>query len=404
MDVEITYIFLFLSLFFEVFLLMSFLERRGSLGPQASLPAELPSVAIVVPCFNESKTVGATIQSLLALQYPEELLEVIVVDDGSRDETYAVAKQFESNRVKVFRKENGGKHSAMNFALAHTAAALIGCLDADSTVASSALLAIIPAFNNPKVAAVTPGILTKKPENMLQHMQEAEYRLGVFVRFTLAALGSAYITPGPFSIFRTAVVRELGGWKHGHSTEDLEMALHIQDKGYIIANAPRAIVYTGTPRSLTALFRQRVRWSYGFLRNGVEYRHMFANSSYGNLGIIVLPMALASIGITLYFAAHLLLAAISGIAHEITMLRVEGFSFHPSFSFFYINTSALWFIIIISIAIVIALISVGSFIGTGNRRPPIGTVLFVLFYSLVAPFWLGTAVVRAVFKTGVHWR
>jgi cellulose synthase/poly-beta-1,6-N-acetylglucosamine synthase-like glycosyltransferase len=366
---------------------------------------DLPSVAIVVPCFNESKTLGATVRSLLALEYPPEKLQIIIVDDGSTDDTYAVARQFESDRVKVFRKANGGKHSAMNFALAQTQADLIGCLDADSVVAPDALLVIAPLFDNSKIAAVTPGILIKKPENMLQHMQEAEYRLGVFVRFTLAALGSAYITPGPFSILRTSVVRELGGWKHGHSTEDLEMALNIQDKGYLIGNAPKAIVYTGTPRTLPALFRQRVRWSYGFLRNGAEYRHMFANKRYGNLGLIILPMALLSIGITIFFSVHLLLSAISTVTHGILRLRIVGFDFNrASFSVFYLNTSALWFIIIASVAIVIGLISVGSYIGTGRRRPPIGTVLFVLFYSLVAPFWLTAAVVRAVFKTGVRWR
>ena len=428
MGSEITYIFLFISLFFEVFMLVSFLDK-GTFKTSVERPtdslardASLPTVAIVVPCFNEGKTVAATIDSLMHIDYPSDRLEIIVVDDGSTDDTLAVAKRFETDtaiwelnsqnanlgvklpKVSVFHKENGGKHTAMNFALAHTQAQLIGCLDADSIVAPSALRQIADVFGDVQVAAVTPGILIKKPETILQHMQDAEYRLSVFNRFPLAALGSAFIPPGPFSIFRTAVVKAQGGWRHGHSTEDMEMALRMQEAGYLIGNAPGAVVYTGTPRTLPALFRQRVRWTYGFLRNAVDYRHMFGNRTYGNLSIIILPTALASIGIAIYFFARILFYAIVALSHTITRIEILGISLHPSLSIFYFNTSAMWFLIYIAVTLVVGLISLGTYIGSGRRLPPIGTPLFVLFYSFLVPLWLSAAVVRAVFKTGVRWR
>jgi len=406
---NIVYVFLFISLYFEVFMLVSFIQSRMERGMRRGIlrhdESHMPTVAIVVPCFNEEKTVAGTITSLLTLDYPHDKIEIIVVDDGSKDATLAVARRFESDRrVRVFHKENGGKHTAMNYALAHTDAELIGCLDADSIVDPKALKEIAPVFQNPEVAAVTPGILIKKPENILQHMQNAGYGLGIFSRFTLASLGSAFITPGPFSIFRTSVVRDLGGWRHGHSTEDLEMALRIQERGDVIGNAPRAIVYTGTPRTFKALFRQQVRWTYGFLRNAVDYRHMFGNKSYGNLGLVILPMALISIGIAIFFFVRIVLFAMFEIAHLVTRIEITGLMPRFSFDLFYVNTSALWFIIYVSVVLVIVLISIGSFISTGNRRPPMGVVPFVLFYSLLAPLWLGTAVVRAIFKTGVKWR
>ena len=137
-----TYSLLFISLYFEIFLLVGFLERRFATqtnkGPALAL-ASYPSVAIVVPCFNEETTVAGTMASLLELDYPKEKLEIIVVDDGSRDATLSIAKQFETDpRVRVFHKENGGKHTAMNYGLEQTNAELIGCLDADSIVASDA--------------------------------------------------------------------------------------------------------------------------------------------------------------------------------------------------------------------------------------------------------------------------
>ena len=403
----VTYSLLFISLYFEIFLLVSYLERRRvSRGVSAAhAPARFPKVAIIVPCFNEEKTVQSTIESLLNLTYPEDKFEVIVVDDGSRDNTLASARKFEIDpRVRVFHKENGGKHSAMNFALAHTDAELIGCLDADSVVAPEALLRVIPVFENTEVAAVTPGIHTKKPTNLLQHMQEVEYRLSIFNRFMLAFLGSAFITPGPFSIFRADIVRALGGWRYGHSTEDMEMALRMQEAGYLIGNAPLATVYTSTPLRVKQLFRQRVRWTYGFLRNAVDYRRMIGNREYGNLGLFILPTAILSIGAGIFFFFKIAYEIGSDVGHEIHKIMLTGLLPHMSLNLFYLNTSAMWFLVWIAVALILLLISIGSFIGTGKMRPPIGTPLFILFYSFLVPLWLSAAVVRAVLKTGVRWR
>jgi cellulose synthase/poly-beta-1,6-N-acetylglucosamine synthase-like glycosyltransferase len=399
---------LFLSLYFEIFLLLAFLQRtfRGAQAEDAVAGASLPRVAIIVPCFNEEKTLAGSLASLLALDYPKALLEIIIVDDGSRDATLAIANEFRSDsRIRVFHKENGGKHSAMNLGLEHTDAELVGCLDADSIVAPDALLKIIPVFDNPKVAAVTPGIQVKRPTTMLQHMQNVEYRLSIFNRFILAALGAVFITPGPFSIFRSGVIRELGGWRYAHSTEDMEMALRLQEAGHLIANAPGAIVHTSTPPTLRALFRQRVRWTYGWLRNAVDYRHMFGNYRYGNLGIIVLPFAILSIFTGIYFFIRVSYFLLRAIYTEYVKISYAGFHFQPGTpDLFYFNTSAVLFLVWTSVALILVLICLGSLIGTGSRRPPASTPLFVIFYSFLVPIWLGAAVFRAIFKTGVRWR
>lgn len=406
----VTYLFLFISLYFEIFLLVSFLQRRrGSFLPAGSsspMPAIFPHVAVVVPCFNEARTLETTLHSLMALDYPREKLEILVVDDGSTDGTLSIARSFEHDgRIRVFHKKNGGKHTAMNLALESTSAELIGCLDADSTVESGALLALLPVFNNPSTAAVTPGIHVRDPRTILQHMQKVEYRLSIFNRFIFAGLGSVFITPGPFSFFRASVVRELGGWRHGHSTEDMEMALRMQNAGHLIANAPNAIVHTATPSTLRGLFRQRVRWTYGWLRNAVDYRFMVGNKRFGNLGLIILPSALISIAAGIYFFVRIVWYSFQDLMHQIVRIEATGsLSSHTSFDPFYINTSAFLFLVAASVAMIVILISTGSFIGTDSRRPPAATPLFLLFYSFLAPLWLCAAVVRAVFKTGVRWR
>lgn len=402
---------LFLTLFFEVFLLVSFLERRFSRPLITAIPDQyIPSVAIVIPCYDEECTVAATLASTLALEYPREKLSVFVVDDGSTDATLANVRAYmanhssENDRVHIIAKENGGKHTAMNVALAETHAKFIGCLDADSIVASDGLKKVMPIFAHQAIAAVTPGIHVREPSTLWQHLQNVEYRLSVFNRFIFAGLGSAFITPGPFSIFRTNVVRELGGWRYGHSTEDMEMALRIQEAGHLIANAPQAVVHTATPSTLRRLFRQRVRWTYGWLRNAMDYKHMFGNWRYGNLGIIILPAAIISIFSGMYFFTRIVLMGLNGAYSMYERYYYAGF--HSKFNFdpFYINTSALWVLVWVSIIMILVLISVGSSVGTGRRTPPASTPLFLLFYSLLAPLWLFAAVFRAIFKTGVRWR
>ncbi len=400
----VTYTLLFVSLYFEVFLLVTFLEKIAyRKHSAASTPQTYPSVAIVVPCFNEERGLGATLHSLLALHYPAGKLEVIVVDDGSTDKTFAIASEF-APQVRVFRKENGGKHTAMNFALAQTNAELIGCLDADSVVEPEALLRTARVFEQTEVSAVTPGIHVRAPHTLLQHMQNVEYRISIFIRFMQAALGSAFVTPGPFSVFRTSVVRELGGWREGHSTEDMELALRMQAGGHLIANAPGAVVYTTTPRTFRALLRQRVRWTYGFLRNALDYRYMLANRSYGNLGLIVLPLALVSIFSGIYFFFSVVFQLTISLISTYTRVEQTGLLPHPSLELYYVNTSAMWFLVWVAILFVVVLICAGSWIGSGSRKPPLSTPLFLFFYSFLVPIWLSVAVVRAFFNTGVRWR
>lgn len=405
-DQWIVYVLLFISMYFEVFLLTSFIERKmGGLKTRRQSGYALPTVAIVVPSFNEAQTIGGTIFSLLALQYPKDKLEIIIVDDGSTDDTLGVAKHFESDsRVRVFHKENGGKHTAMNLALEHTSADLIGCLDADSEVAPSALRAMVSVFENPMVAAATPGIHVREPKTFLQWMQYVEYRLSIFNRFALAAKGSTFITPGPFSLFRVATILSLGKWRHAHATEDMEMALRIQAAGFLIANVPEAVVHTTTPGTLPALFHQRVRWTYGWLRNAIDYRYMFGNRAYGNLGLIILPAAMVSIFAGIYFFARLTFFTLLSLFETIDRVSATGIYPHASFDVFYLSTSAVWFLIFMSVGLMFALLCAGTMIGTDKRLPPPATPLFLLFYSFIVPLWLGTAVVRAVFKTGVRWR
>ena len=138
----VTYIVTFLAIYVQVFFLVTFLENRRKLVYRTGsleLP-EYPTVTVIVPCWNEEKTIHRTIESLLNLDYPKNKLEIFLIDDGSTDSTWQVMQEFVSYpQIKVFHKENGGKHTAMNMGIELSTSDLVTCLDADSFVDAHAL-------------------------------------------------------------------------------------------------------------------------------------------------------------------------------------------------------------------------------------------------------------------------
>src|SRR3989344_5288717 len=153
---------IFISLFFEVFLLITYLEVREELILEKNIDKNIkrfPTVTVIVPCFNEEKTLTMTMWSLLNLDYPKDKLSIIAVDDGSVDRTLFELNKFESyQQVTVLSKENGGKHTALNLALEKVKSDLVGCLDADSFVNPEALKKIVPFFEDQSTMAVTPSV------------------------------------------------------------------------------------------------------------------------------------------------------------------------------------------------------------------------------------------------------
>lgn len=407
-SVIITHVLLFITLYAEVFLLLAFFDSYDAtdvINP-FELPEKVPSVAVIVPCYNEEKTVAGTIQSLLNLKYPKEKLAILVVDDGSTDSTFAVASRFcDYTQVQVFKKENGGKHSAMNFALHKTDAEIIGCLDADSFVDTHALAASIKQLIDTNADAVTPAIVVHEPKNILQLIQKAEYGLGIFIRRAFSAAGAIFITPGPLSLFRREVILAVGGWKHAHGTEDLEMGLRLQNNFYKLTNTPRSQVHTKSPDTIPKLYRQRVRWTYGFIMNALDYRHMFFNRKYGALGTVLLPAAFFSIFTAIYFTISIAKNIIVHVHNMIIKITTVGIHLPTlsSIDIFYVNTSSTALIAYVLLTIALSLIYIGKRL-SGSSMFALDVPLYLTFYGFLAPLWLIGAVARAITRTQAPWR
>lgn len=394
-----SYPFLFIAIFFESFILVTLLSKparaaRGRTAVSSIDSDATPFVAVIVPCFNEAPTIAATCESLLALEYPREKLEIILVDDGSTDTTPVIMEHFSSfPQIRIIRKENGGKHTALNAGIALAQAEIVGCLDADSFVDRSALAEIISSFTNPKVAAVTAAMSVHQPKNILQHMQNAEYTFGITLRHTFASINGLYVTPGPFSFYRKSVIEKLGGFRYGHQTEDMEMALRIQQAGYGIENAPRARVYTKAPHTLLKLIKQRTRWTSGFLRNILgEYRGLIAHHNHSALGMLVLPGALFSISSSILLFSYTI---VSSIQHTISAFKIRSgipLSYiiqpHNTVDWFFFPTSMYIFLGIATLLISFLLITIGKRISKTPMNLGLGLVSYTFLYGLIVPLWL----------------
>lgn len=390
----LAYPFLFIAIFFESFVLVTLLSKPARAARARTPSLATPSVAIIVPCYNEATTIGATCDSLLALDYPIEKLEIILVDDGSTDATPQAMTRFADNkRIRIIKKANGGKHTALNAGIAVTNAEIVGCLDADSFVEPNALCEIVACFTDIKVAAVTAAMSIHQPKNILQHMQNAEYTFGITLRHVFASINGLYVTPGPFSFYRKEVVNKLGGFKYGHQTEDMEMALRLQHAGYGIENAPHARVYTKAPVTIAKLINQRTRWISGFLRNILgEYRSLVWSRHHGALGMLVLPVAVISIAssILLFFLMIFILVRNAIIAISIRDGIPLSYALlpHVSLDWYYAPIN---FYILLAVAVLftsLTLITIGKNISKTKGGIARGLVSYTLLYAFIAPLWL----------------
>lgn len=403
------HIFLFITLYFEVFLFMTFLEAGTTPSRKErikTLKGKLPFVSIAVPCYNEEKTLERTIHSLLSLDYPKDRMEILIVDDGSTDTTWSVMQQFKDNpTIQLFQKENGGKHTALNLAIEKSRGDLFGCLDADSYVAPDALRQIVLTFKHRDVMAVTPAMGVATAHTAIQKLQKAEYALSIFFRKCMGELNGIFVTPGPFSFFRREVFKKLGLYRSAHNTEDLEMALRLQKNHYRIANTPEARVYTNTPRSIRALHRQRLRWVYGFIRNAFDYRALFFRREFGNLGFLILPGAAVSIVSALYLTGTIFYRIGSMLSQKFVEVQTIGIV-PPTLQmpdWFFMNTDSYMFLAIMILGFTVTLMLIGKRISEERVGFPSDIFWYLSLYGFIAPFWLGRAVYRALRAAPTNW-
>lgn len=307
-----------------IFLVVIFGKGR-SFERTPRLPAKLPSVSVIVPAYNEEKTIAQTLNSLLSLDYPKKLLQIIAVNDGSEDGTLSIMKKFVSRGVEVLNKKNEGKPSALNAGLKVANGDVLVCLDADSAPEPDVLKKTLGYFENPKIGAVTTSLKVAESRTFTQKVQWIEYIMNIIYRKAFAMLNAMFVIPGPFSLYRRSTLEKIGGFEEGNITEDMEIGLRMQSNGYMIENSVYAYTHTHSPPTWKKLFMQRVRWYRGFIINSRRYKHLYFNKNFGNLGLFTLPANFAFVIFSFVFIGALTYQFADQLFNAVTLFLKIGF-------------------------------------------------------------------------------
>ncbi|SFS71831.1 glycosyltransferase [Mucilaginibacter polytrichastri] len=272
-----------------VLALRQYSEDKKSTPGRLANP-KLQPVSIIVPAYNEEVTAIKTIESLLKLEYP--LLEIIFVDDGSKDTTFAVVDAAYGNHplVKVLTKPNGGKASALNFGIAQSSHQFLVCIDADTQLKDDAIFHLMTYFTDDEIGAVAGTVKVGNETNLITRWQSIEYITAQNMdRRAFDLLNSITVVPGAIGAFRKEAIFKAGGFTYDTLAEDCDLTMRILKQGYIVKNCAEAIAYTEAPEQLGALLKQRFRWSFGVIQSFWKNRDALFNKKYKYFGMVGMP-------------------------------------------------------------------------------------------------------------------
>ena len=369
---------------------------------------EYPSVTFLIPCWNEESTVIHTIESVLSLDYPKEKFHVIAIDDGSTDNTWKNLQQYcDHHQVTLLTKENGGKHSALNHAMDFLKTELVVSFDADTKINTDAMRKAAHYFiKDKKLMALGGTVLIDKPKTFVQKAQEIEYEIFSFTKKMLGFADAVFVVPGAFSVFRKEVFEIVGGYKNAHNLEDIELTIRMQKHGLKVSHAHDAIVWTKGPDTVKKLYKQRLRWSYGFIMNMLDYKAMLFNKKYKNFGIFTLPMTVFTYIILLFvffYSLYKLVLAGWDVAYKIYLVGLGRLEW-PTFDAFFINTKIYVIMGMFLYVSVVFQYFVGRRISKVQNKNIWNVPYFLLMFSVLAPIWVIKSIYNSITRRKVLWR
>jgi cellulose synthase/poly-beta-1,6-N-acetylglucosamine synthase-like glycosyltransferase len=265
-------------------------------------PRYLGPVTVIVPAYNEAANIAATVRSLIASDYPN--VEVVVIDDGSTDDTFDIVRALRLPRVRVYRQANAGKPAALNHGIARATGELVVLVDGDTVFDPRAVGRLIQPFAEPDVGAISGNTKVANRGGVLGRWQHLEYVMGFNLDRRMFEVGECMPTvPGAIGAFRRDLLVELGGVPEDTLAEDTDLTMAILRAGWRVVYEEAAIAWTEAPSRLRQLWRQRYRWCYGTLQ--AMWKHRQAIGERGAAG----KLGRRGLGYLLLFQVLLPLAA-----------------------------------------------------------------------------------------------
>lgn len=301
------FFYMFVGLYMLSLLVFIYLKNKENMFSYPE-PEKLEAVSIIMPCYNDSSTIGAAIESMLDLDYPKNKIEIIVVDDCSKDNSVEIirkyAKKYKNVKLIINSKNSGGAAEPTNLGIMASKYNYIAVADSDSTPKKDALKKMIGFLQkDPKVGAVTCSVLVAKPENFMQKLQAVEYAVIAFSRKLLDMVNAVYVTPGPFALYRKKTLIEVGLFDTKNMTQDIEIVWRLLSHNYKARMCLATSVYSKAPSKFKAWFNQRIRWNIGGIQTILKYKSFILRK--GILGLFIIPffvfsLCLGLIGLILF--------------------------------------------------------------------------------------------------------
>jgi cellulose synthase/poly-beta-1,6-N-acetylglucosamine synthase-like glycosyltransferase len=249
-----------------------------------------PAVTVLIPAHNEEGVILQTVTSVLASDY--ETMRVIVVDDGSTDDTGALldAHFGDDPRVQIIHQVNRGKAAALNHAIAESQTDFVVTIDADTEIEPDAIRKLMRHFSDPKLAAIAGNVKVGNRSRWLTRWQALEYITSQNMeKRAFDLLNCITVVPGALGAWRKAAIETAGGITADTVAEDADLTIAIRRLGWRIGYEEEAIAWTEAPETPGALIRQRFRWTFGTLQSFWKHRNTLFRPKYGTLGWIALP-------------------------------------------------------------------------------------------------------------------
>jgi biofilm PGA synthesis N-glycosyltransferase PgaC len=326
------------------------LARRDKALISPSARYYRPLVSVMIPAWNEEVGLLSTVKTLLNSTYKN--LEIVVVNDGSTDNSDMMMRQFVDKyerqmadvpfdqyiHILYHYQQNGGKGTALNKAIALSHGDILLSIDADCVVHENAVEAFVEAFQDPRVMAAVGNVRIGNTKTLIGTIQYLEFLFSFYFKKSDSLLNTIYIIGGAAGAFRREVFNKLGGYNHKNITEDIELSVRIQAQGWKIVYVPDALIFTEGASTLQGLMKQRLRWKRGRFQTFWEHRNLFFSLDPRHNKLLtwfVLPLAFfgdVQLGFELLFISILFLfsfisgdfsAFLSGVIVVSTMFAIQ---------------------------------------------------------------------------------
>lgn len=337
----------------------------------------LPPVSVLIAAYNEEKVIRQTLLAVLKTAYSGPM-EVVVVDDGSKDKTAEIVAQMaqDDDRIRLIQQVNQGKAEALRTGLRAISHEIMVSLDADTQFTPDTIGALVRPFSDPLVGAVSGRARVGNLLTLFAQFQSLEYTCGFNLdRRAYHQLNCITVVPGAVSAFKVSAIEAAGGISTETLAEDTDLTLSLHKCGFKICYTSRAVAWTEAPESMKAFAKQRFRWAYGTLQCLWKHREMLFDHKYKALGWFSLPSA---------WFFNILLVATGSI---IDLILLCSLLVSPA------NT-ILYFYFFVFLAADLLLAAVACFI----EREPLSQVWLVLPMRFIYRPVLNFVVLKSVFK------